>query len=48
MIRMPNIKYKTRRHYAVTREKGCGNKCGGVMKGHSRQTILLMIMKSNN
>jgi len=29
-------------------EMGCRNKCGGVRKGHSGETIPLMIMKPNN
>jgi len=32
----------------VTRERGHGNKCGGVRKGHSGETTPLMIMKQNN
>jgi hypothetical protein len=39
---------KSRGFNAMTRERGCGNKCGGVRKGHSRRLILLMITKPNN
>ena len=50
MIRKPNKLYKlqVKRHYAVTRERGCGKKRCGVRKGYRRQTISLTIMKPNN
>jgi hypothetical protein len=50
MIRMQNKPYKVqvKRTLGCDQRRGCGNKCGGVRKGHSGETVPLMIMKPNN